>query len=96
MSKMVNIEALHENVKCRAESDIKNNNICGDSIAVISPYETLYKTHFGTLSAKDNTPLDDFVLFRMASITKPMFNTESNKGLNNWVVFIVCFCLTTA
>ena len=70
--KKLNIEVLSENIKNRAESDIKENNICGASIAVISPDKTLYKAHFGTLSAKDNTPLDDSVLFRMASMTKPV------------------------
>lgn len=70
--KQLNIKALAENFKSRAEKDIKENNISGASIAVISPDETLYKAHFGTLSAKDNTPLDDSVLFRMASMTKPV------------------------
>lgn len=70
--KKLNIEVLSENIKNRAESDIKKNNICGASIAVISPDKTLYKAHFGTLSAKDKTPLDDSVLFRMASMTKPV------------------------
>lgn len=70
--KQLNIKALAENIKRRAEKDIKENNICGVSIAVISPDETLYKAYFGTLSAKDNTPLDDSVLFRMASMTKPV------------------------
>lgn len=70
--KKLNIEVLSENIKSRAESDIKENNICGASIAVISPDETLYKAHFGTLSAEDKSPLNDSTLFRMASMTKPV------------------------
>ena len=70
--KKLNIEVLSENIKNRAEKDIKENNICGASIAVISSNETLYKAHFGTLSAEDSTPIDDSVLFRMASMTKPV------------------------
>ena len=70
--KKLNIEVLSENIKNRAEKDIKENNICGASIAVISSDETLYKAHFGTISAEDSTPIDDSVLFRMASMTKPV------------------------
>ena len=69
---MLNVGILSDNIKNRAEKDIKENNICGASVAVISPDETLYKAHFGALSAKDSTPLDDSVLFRMASMTKPV------------------------
>ena len=68
--KQLNIKAFAEKIKCRAESDIKENNICGVSIAVINPDETLYKGHFGTLSAEDKSPLNDRTLFRMASMTK--------------------------
>ena len=68
----LNIKAFAEKIKCRAESDIKENNICGVSIAVINPDETLYKAHFGTLSAEDKSPLNDRTLFRMASMTKPV------------------------
>ena len=68
----LNIETLSENIKNRAENNIKENNICGASIAVLSPDKTLYKAHYGTLSVKDDTPLDDSVLFRMASMTKPV------------------------
>lgn len=68
----LNIQALAERMKSRAESDIKENNICGASAAVISPDKTLYKAHFGTLSVYDNRPIDDSVLFRMASMTKPV------------------------
>ena len=70
--KKLNIGDLSENVKNRAETDIKENNICGASVAVISTDETLYKAHFGTISAEDSTPIDDSVLFRMASMTKPV------------------------
>ena len=70
--KKLNVEILSENIKNRAEKDIKENNICGASVAVISTDETLYKAHFGTISAEDSTPLDDSVLFRMASMTKPV------------------------
>lgn len=70
--KKLNIELLSENIKNRAEKDIKENNICGASIAVISPDGTLYKAHFGTLSAEDKLPLNDRALFRMASMTKPV------------------------
>ena len=70
--KKLNIGVLSENIKNRAEKDIKENNICGASIAVISPDETLYKAHFGTLSAEDKSPLNDGALFRMASMTKPV------------------------
>lgn len=70
--KKLNIGVLSENIENRAEKDIKENNICGASIAVISPDETLYKAHFGTLSAEDKSPLNDGALFRMASMTKPV------------------------
>ena len=70
--KKLNIEVLSENAKNRAEKDIKENNICGASVAVISTDETLYKAHFGTISAEDKSPLNDRVLFRMASMTKPV------------------------
>ena len=70
--KQLNIKALAENFKSRAEKDIKENNISGASVAVISTDETLYKAHFGTISAKDSTPIDNSVLFRMASMTKPV------------------------
>lgn len=70
--KTLNVKSLAEKIKCRAESDIKENNICGASITVISPKETLYKAHFGTLSAEDKSPLNDSTLFRMASMTKPI------------------------
>ena len=78
--KQLNIKALAENIKCRAESDIKENNICGASIAVISTDETLYKAHFGTLSAEDKSPLNDRALFRIASMTKPHFENAINGG----------------
>lgn len=68
--KQLNIKAFSDIIKSRAESDIKENNICGASIAVISPDKTLYKSHFGTLSAEDKSPLNDRTLFRMASMTK--------------------------
>ena len=68
----LNIKAFAEKIKCRAESDIKENNICGVSIAVINPDETLYKAHFGTLSAEDKSPLNDRARFRIASMTKPV------------------------
>ena len=68
----LNVKLLSENIKSRAESDIRENNVNGASIAVISPTEMLYKAHFGTLSAEDNTPIDDNTLFRMASMTKPI------------------------
>lgn len=70
--KQLNIKALAEKIKRRAESDIKENNICGAPVAVISTDETPYKAHFGTISAKDSTLLNDSVLFRMASMTKPV------------------------
>ena len=60
--KKLNIGDLSKNVKNRAETDIKENNICGASIAVISPDKTLYKAHFGTLSAEDKSPLNDSAL----------------------------------
>lgn len=68
----LNVKLLTENIKSRAENDIKENNISGASVAVISPSETLYKAHFGTLSAEDGTPIDDNTLFRLASMTKPI------------------------
>ena len=70
--KKLNIEALSKNVKQRAENDINQNNISGASLAVINSDKTLYKAHFGTLSARDSSPLNDSVLFRMASMTKPV------------------------
>ena len=60
--KKLNVEVLSENIKNRAEKDIKENNICGASVAVISPDKTLYKAHFGTLSAEDKSPLNDSAL----------------------------------
>lgn len=72
MTKELNVEALSDNISDRVKKDIKENNICGASLAVISPDKTLYKAHFGTLSAKDDTPINDSVLFRMASMTKPV------------------------
>lgn len=45
--KKLNIGELSENVKNRAETDIKENNICGASVAVISTDETLYKDGTG-------------------------------------------------
>lgn len=83
--KKLNIKTLSENLSKRAESDISQNNISGISLSVISPDETLYKAHFGTLSANDNTPVNDSVLFRMASMTKPVtavaIMTLYDKGL---------------
>lgn len=70
--KKLDIRLLQKNVEKRIENDISENNISGASVAVISPDELLYKAHFGTLSSEDKTPLDDTVLFRMASMTKPV------------------------
>lgn len=70
--KKIKIDALSENISDRMESDIKNNNISGASVSVISPDKTLIKAHFGTLSAEDKTPPNDSTLFRMASMTKPV------------------------
>lgn len=70
--KKIKIDALSENISDRMESDIKNNNISGASVSVISPDDTLIKAHFGTLSAEDKTPPNDSTLFRMASMTKPV------------------------
>ena len=70
--KKIKIDALSENISDRMESDIKNNNISGASVSVISPDDTLFKAHFGTLSAEDKTPPNDSTLFRMASMTKPV------------------------
>ena len=68
----LNVILLSENIKNRAGNDIKENNISGISVAVINGNEVIYKAHFGTLSAEDNTPVDDNTLFRMASMTKPI------------------------
>ncbi|MGN0179733.1 MAG: serine hydrolase domain-containing protein [Monoglobaceae bacterium] len=68
----LNVNLLSENIKNRAGNDIKENNISGISVAVINGNEVIYKAHFGTLSAEDNTPVDDNTLFRMASMTKPI------------------------
>lgn len=68
----LNVKLLSERIKNRAENDIKENNISGVSLAVINTKETLYKAHFGTLSAEDDKPLDDNTLFRIASMTKPI------------------------
>ena len=70
--KKIKIDALSENISDRMESDIKNNNISGASVSVISPDKTLFKAHFGILSAEDKTPPNDSTLFRMASMTKPV------------------------
>lgn len=70
--KKLDIKLLRENVEKRIENDISKNNISGASVAVISPDELFYKAHFGTFSSEDKTPLDDTVLFRMASMTKPV------------------------
>lgn len=70
--KKIKIDALSENISDRMESDIKNNIISGASVSVISPDDTLFKAHFGTLSAEDKTPPNDSTLFRMASMTKPV------------------------
>ncbi len=70
--KHLNADILAEKISQRVENDIKENNICGASVAVVSPDNTLYKAHFGTLSAEDNTPVGDSTLFRLASMTKPI------------------------
>lgn len=70
--KHLNTEALAERISQRAENDIKENNICGASVAVLSHDKILYKAHFGTLSAEDETPVGDSTLFRLASMTKPI------------------------
>ena len=70
--KKIKIDALSENISDRMESDIKNNIISGASVSVISPDDTLFKAHFGTLSAEDKTPPNNSTLFRMASMTKPV------------------------
>jgi len=74
--KKLNAGLLAEKIIAHAESDLAEHNISGASIIVKQCGETVFRRHFGTkspvVSAQGDEPVDDNVLFRLASMTKPI------------------------
>lgn len=68
--KRLNVKALAEIIRSRAESDIKEKNICITSIAVISPDERCIKH----ISTEDKLPLNDLTLFGTAWLERSLWH----------------------
>lgn len=70
--KILDAEKLSKNIEIRVTNDLKENNISGCSVLVKQNGNTLFKKHFGTLSAENAAPISDDTIFRLASMTKPI------------------------
>ena len=63
---------LAQNIESRMASDLAENNVSGVSLLVKQNGEEVYRNHFGTVSPEGGEALGEGVLFRMASMTKPI------------------------
>lgn len=70
--KKLDAEKLSKNIETRINNDLQENNIAGCSVIVNQSGKTLFKKHFGMLSADNQNPICDNTIFRLASMTKPV------------------------
>ena len=63
---------LAENIESRMASDLAENNVSGVSLLVKQNGEEVYRNHFGTVSPDCDKVVGEGVIFRLASMTKPI------------------------
>ena len=75
--KLLNRDRLIQKIQARAEADIANKNIGGIAFCVMQDGKEIYRDCFGVKSQATKEPMNDGVMFRLASMTKPIIATAA-------------------
>ena len=63
---------LAQNIERRVATDLEENNVSGVSLLVKQEGKVVYRNHFGHTSPEGGAPMGEGVIFRLASMTKPI------------------------
>ena len=68
----IDTRLLEYHISNRIQEDVQSQRVCGAAVAVLQRGQLLYRGYFGLQHPQKEEPLRADVIFRIASMTKPI------------------------